>query len=185
MSLTLAGVKKRLSGIIPALLVFATAWAAGSGQPQRDEAPAEERCSATTEGLRTVIDDVRLRERRVDAREAELERREEDLRKLVETLDERIGTHQAILGQIRTQLAGLEEQDEARLVEQARAMAAMKPAKAAELLSTLFARDKARAVAVYGRIEVSKRGKILDAMETDVAASLGQAATAPVKLGDR
>jgi hypothetical protein len=177
--------KGRLAGVAIVSMVGASlAWAstATSSSVGSEEPP---RCAGSSEGLVRLQEDLDTRERTLSFREASFEDERADLDVAKAELTALIAELEAVRVQAETALSGVDEADEARLVETAKRLDSMKTKAAADTMAALFADDADRAVAVFDRMNRTKVGKMLSSLTPTVAARLLKQSSRPMALAER
>ncbi len=156
--------------------------AVGSQIPGGTDDP--ERCISSTAGAEELRAELDRRQRALELREQTLDAERAEL----ETTKESFGEMIAELEQVRTEaeaaLDALDADDEARLLEAAKRLDAMKSGAAAEAMTELLGDEPERAVLVFDRMNRSKAGKMLSAIAPSKAAELLERSSRPLSLAE-
>lgn len=137
-------------------------------------------CEDRSDSAQNVLEALNQRERSLGRREATLAAREADLRMLEEQLAARMSELSTIRNEVKSLVERLDTNRDTRIEDMVRMFNAMRPSEAAPILSKT---ETALAVDVLSRMNKSKAGKILGAMDATVAARLSEAIASSPKLG--
>jgi flagellar motility protein MotE (MotC chaperone) len=123
--------------------------------------------SEQARGAEAIMDLLEQRERGLDRREATLKSREEDLKAAEQEVGKRLADLQALRDEIKGQLSDLDEKQQGRVSKLVKMIGSVRDKQAAAILTET---DQGVALAVLMRMNTSKAGKALAAMEPAVAA---------------
>lgn len=139
------------------------------GAPEEDF--AEVIRPSADRGREEVMALLSRKERVLERRESTLNAREADLRAAESQVEARLTELQELRSDIRVLLATLDEDREARVTHLVKMFESMRPPQAADILAVT---EDAVALEVLERMNRSKAGKTLAAMEPDRAAFLAE-----------
>lgn len=176
-----------------ALAVLSTSATCGAGASTPPAAPAAPTvecaepspeaviswCGQEQNGVRTLVLDLRRRERELEERERTLALREGELNAAQARLDERLQSLEALRVQLDKQLGQVETDRERRVDSLVKMVEQNRAATIAPMVAEL---DVDLAVEVLDRMSRQKAGKLLGALPSGTAAKLAARMTRPVKL---
>lgn len=139
-------------------------------------------CADPAGGVDRILQELSLREARIEAREQALDAKLSDLHAAEEAIAERVREAQAVRAQAEEVLDGLDEERAERVKGLAKRMEAMKSKSAAEMFTSLFKREPATAVTLLKKMSTGKAGKMMSSLDPDLAARVGARATEVVPL---
>lgn len=163
-------------GIFLGVGVAGGAWASrGADRPSSSEIEAY--CSLQAEGASKLAEDLRRRERELDARESSLAAQAGEMSAAETRLTERL----AALEKTRTEITALVETVDAAREEKLMALVKMVEANKASAVAPMFAAlEPELAVEVLDRMNRTKAGKLLTALSATKAAALASRMTQPI-----
>ena len=132
--------------------------------------------SEQARGAEALMDLLEQRQSGLDRRENTLKAREADLKAAEAELNKRLANLQQLRDQIKGQLSDLDEAQKARVTKLVKMIESVRDKQAAKILS---ATEPDVALAVLMRMNTSKAGKALAAMDPAVAAGFAKKMAAP------
>jgi flagellar motility protein MotE (MotC chaperone) len=123
--------------------------------------------SEQARGAEAIMDLLEQRERGLDRREATLKSREEDLKTAEKEVEQRLADLEVLREEIKGQLSELDEKQKDRVTRLVKMIGSVRDKQAAAILTET---DGDVALAVLMRMNTSKAGKALAAMNPTVAA---------------
>ena len=136
-------------------------------------------CGREQEGTRRLADDLARRQRQVEERETTLAARESDLADAETRLDTRLAELAAARASIEEQLATADEKRAERITALVKMVESNRASTIAPMIAQL---EPGLAVEVLDRMNKTKAGKLLAALDAETAARLATRMTKPVAV---